>query len=91
MDNPLNSGDAASLTCSITKGDFPIDFTWTLNGRHIGNDDGISLLRTSKRISQLSIDYVEAEHAGEYVCIAHNKAGNASHSAHLQVNGICRT
>lgn len=83
----MNSGDATSLTCSVTKGDFPIDFTWTLNGRRIGDDDNISILRTNKRISQLSIDYVQAEHAGEYTCIAHNKAGNASHSASLQVNG----
>lgn len=90
-DSPLNSGDAASLFCSITKGDFPIDFTWTLNGRRIGNDDNISVLRTNKRISQLSIDSIQPEHAGEYVCIAYNKAGNASHSASLQVNGISRT
>lgn len=86
----MNSGDAASVLCSITKGDFPVDFTWTLNGRRVSNDDNISVVRSNKRTSQLSIDSVQAEHAGEYVCTAHNKAGNSSHSTSLQVNGTSR-
>lgn len=86
----MNSGDAASVLCSITKGDFPVDFTWLLNGRRIISDDNISIMRSNKRTSQLSIDSVQAEHAGEYMCIAHNKAGNASHSTSLQVNGTFR-
>lgn len=90
VDNPMNSGDAASVLCSITKGDFPVDFTWLLNGRRVVNDDYISIMRSNKRTSQLSIDSVQAEHAGVYVCIAHNKAGNSSHSTSLQVNGTFR-
>lgn len=86
-DNPINSGDATSIFCTISKGDFPIDLIWTLNGRNIAKYDGITVMRTTKRVSQLNIDSVHAEHAGEYVCTAQNAAGNASHSTSLHVNG----
>lgn len=69
------------------KGDLPMDIKWTLNGKTVDNLDGISVLRTNKRISQLSIDSVSAEHAGEYLCLAKNKAGVFSNKAYLHVNG----
>lgn len=77
----------SSVTCTVGKGDFPIDIYWTLNNRTIDKYNGISVMRTNKRISQLSIDSVQEEHSGEYVCHAKNKAGIATHSAHLHVNG----
>lgn len=83
----MNSGDMASVICAVSKGDFPLEIKWTLNNRAITEYSGISVMRTNKRISQLSIDSVQAEHAGEYICTAYNKAGNASHAASLQVNG----
>lgn len=86
----VNSGDMASVFCTVHKGDFPINITWLLNGKPIidRNIEGISLMRTNKRISQLSIDTVNAEHSGEYICSAANAAGVNSHSAYLRVNGI---
>lgn len=85
----VNSGDMASVFCTVHKGDFPINITWLLNGKPIDkHTHGISLMRTNKRISQLSIDTVDAEHAGEYVCAAANSAGVTSQSAYLRVNGI---
>lgn len=87
-DDPVNSEDMSSLQCTVHKGDFPIDISWTLNNRSVTLYQGISVMRTNKRISQLSIDSVQAEHAGEYVCLAKNSAGIAKQSAHLHVNGI---
>lgn len=84
----VNSGDMASVICTVHKGDFPIEVTWTLNGRNLEQVEGVSILRTNKRISQLSIDSVDAAHAGEYVCKATNEAGFVEHSAYLRVNGI---
>jgi hypothetical protein len=78
----------ASLFCTVSKGDFPIAIVWTLSNRSIESFQGISVMRTNKRISQLSIDSVQAEHAGEYTCSAKNSAGTAHHSAILHVNGI---
>lgn len=77
----------SSVLCTVHKGDFPIGIRWTLNGKPIANFQGISTMRTNKRSSQLTIDSINAEHAGEYTCIAKNDAGTASHKAVLHVNG----
>lgn len=81
----------ATITCAIFKGDFPLNITWTLNGVTVNNINGISIIRTNKRISQLSIEDVQDIHAGVYVCNATNFAGTNTHSTHLQVNGTACT
>lgn len=80
----------SSLTCTVSKGDIPIKIFWILNGKDVNSYEGISVIRTNKRISQLSIDSASAEHSGEYVCVAENSAGKTSHSAALHVNGKVR-
>jgi len=87
-DEPVNSGEAISATCSILKGDFPMDITWAFNGEPISAEstDQFSITK-GKRLSVLSIDAVAARHAGEYTCTASNKAGASSHTAALAVNG----
>lgn len=87
MDDPVNSGDMSSLTCTVNKGDFPIEIFWTLNGKKVESLNGISVSRTNKRISQLSIEAASAEHSGSYECVAKNAAGTTSHSTFLHVNG----
>lgn len=77
----------ASYFCTVHKGDLPINIAWTLNDRPVDNINGISVLRTNKRISQLSIDDVRAEHSGNFTCIATNTAGTARYSTNLNVNG----
>lgn len=85
---PINSGDMTSLTCTVQKGDLPMNISWTFNGNPINkNAEGISVIKTNKRISQLSIESVNAELAGEYNCVAENDAGVSSHSSTLYVNG----
>lgn len=84
----INSGEIISAVCTINKGDFPLNITWTLNDQNVGNMKGITVLRTNKRISQLSIDDVQASHSGTYRCIVENDAGVSHHEALLRVNGI---
>lgn len=83
----VNSGDMLSVICTVNKGDFPLTILWTLNNRSVENLNGITILRTNKRVSQLSIDDVQANHAGLYICQAQNSAGTAFHQAELRVNG----
>lgn len=78
----------ASVICTINKGDFPLNISWTLNGKPITSINGINVVKTNKRISQLSIESIQAKHAGRYICIASNAAGTATHTADLHVNGI---
>lgn len=83
----LNSGESTSLQCSIIKGDLPIDIVWLHNGKPVENGAGLTMMRMNKKISMLSIDPINAEHSGEFTCLAKNKAGSTSHSAMLLVNG----
>ncbi|XP_076390031.1 Down syndrome cell adhesion molecule 1 isoform X8 [Megachile rotundata] len=86
-DEPVNSGEAISATCSILKGDFPMDISWAFNGVPIDSKSTDQYTVTkSKRLSVLAIDAVAARHAGEYTCTASNKAGASSHTAMLAVN-----
>lgn len=87
-DESVNSGDVASVTCIISKGDVPINITWTLNGRSINVFDGIDIGNTKRRTSQLTIESAQAHHSGEYMCLAQNSAGIARYSSFLNINGI---
>ena len=88
-DEPANWGDAVTATCTVFKGDFPIDIVWSLNGEPISHDyPDVTISTSSKRVSVLTIDAVTARHAGEYTCSASNAAGGTSYSASLAVNGI---
>lgn len=85
----MNWGEQVSLVCSALKGDRPIKIHWTMNGRPINakTHDGIMISKTGKMISVLSIDSVNADHAGNYTCIASNQAGSSHLSTRLSVNG----
>ncbi|XP_076297118.1 Down syndrome cell adhesion molecule 1 isoform X36 [Lasioglossum baleicum] len=85
-EKPANWGDTVTATCTMLKGDSPIQIEWALNGEPIiHNYPGISIV-TSRRVSLLTIDAVTASHAGEYTCMASNQAGGTSFTATLAVN-----
>lgn len=70
------------------KGDLPIKISWFLNNEPITTiENGISVVMTSSRINQLTIEAVTAHHRGIFKCIAQNKGGFAESSAELRVNG----
>ena len=83
----MNTGDSTSLTCTITKGDLPVEITWSHNNTNLTNDGNIVILKMSRKISTLSFDSVQAEHLGGYTCTARNSAGSSTHTAFLNVNG----
>lgn len=83
----IDSGDTASLTCTVHKGDMPVDIIWLRSNKTIANDNSISVMN-GKKVSTLNIDSISSEHAGVYTCVAKNLAGSSSHSATLNVNGI---
>lgn len=83
----INSGDMTSISCSISKGDLPLNISWHFNDQLLKNQNGIAITKVNKRLSALSIESVQAEHAGRYTCTARNDAGTDSYSAYLNVNG----
>lgn len=86
-EDTVNTGDFASLSCSVHKGDLPINITWLHNGKDVGYTDGILVSKQGKKLGTLTIDSVQEYHSGNYTCLVANKAGFADHSAELRVNG----
>ncbi|CAL7934266.1 unnamed protein product [Xylocopa violacea] len=85
-EKPANWGDTVTATCTMLKGDSPIQIEWALNGEPISHDYPDISIATSRRVSLLTIDAVTASHAGEYTCMASNAAGGTSFTATLAVN-----
>lgn len=89
-DEPASWGELVSVTCSVTKGDQPIEISWTFNGTPIDSrDSDIVVASTNRKNSVLTIESVAARHAGDYTCTASNRVGATTHTAHLAVNGTC--
>lgn len=88
-DEPAYPGDSNVVNCMVTKGDLPLDISWTLNGVRLHDDDrGISIVRMKPRLSALSIDAMDGKvHRGVYGCVATNAAGEARSEAELFING----
>lgn len=65
-----------------------MDVVWKLNGNEIHSNMEVTTSRMGKRINVLMIDSVKAHHAGNYTCLAKNKAGQTDQSALLIVIGL---
>nr|XP_050869926.1 cell adhesion molecule Dscam2-like isoform X18 [Vespula vulgaris] len=85
-EGPANWGDTVTATCTVLKGDRPVQIEWALNGEPISRDRSDVWISTNERVSLLTIDAVTERHAGEYTCTASNVAGGTSYSASLAVN-----
>ncbi|XP_047359212.1 Down syndrome cell adhesion molecule-like protein Dscam2 isoform X25 [Vespa velutina] len=85
-EGPANWGDTVTATCTVLKGDRPVQIEWALNGEPISRDRSDVWINTNERVSLLTIDAVTERHAGEYTCTASNVAGGTSYSASLAVN-----
>ena len=77
----------AQLTCLVRVGDEPLRIRWSLKGDIISSEPSITTTMLGTRMSVLMISSVGYRHSGTYTCLATNKAGSATHSAELKVNG----
>lgn len=93
-EDDINFDETVSATCTIAKGDLPINIYWSLADSiesiaeyNITSNDGVTISKAGNKLSVLNIETVKARHRGNYTCYAKNKAGIAKHSAYLSVNG----
>lgn len=86
-EGPAQVGQYLTLHCSVPGGDLPLTIEWTLDGQEIPEDSGISTARVGRRGSVLTIEAVEASHAGNFTCHAHNSAGHQQFTTPLNVYG----
>nr|XP_049465891.1 Down syndrome cell adhesion molecule-like protein Dscam2 isoform X36 [Anopheles coluzzii] len=84
-EEPFDIYSAVTISCTVTKGDLPINITWTFNGQAILTGESTSITRSGQRNSLLSIESVQPWHAGNYTCAARNAAGTVEHSSELVV------
>lgn len=87
-DEAANLGESTTVQCSLALGDLPVNFSWFLNNENVNEKYGINIGMFGKKISVLSIESLDGQHAGNYTCIAQNAAGSSSHSSELKVMGI---
>ena len=96
-DEQINLDEMVSATCTVNKGDLPLEIWWMMVEHDSGlekkliTNDGVVITRSNQRISMLSIEAVKSRHRGNYTCYAKNKAGISQHSAQLAINGISIT
>ena len=83
----MKEGAFAQLSCVVTEGDEPLNIGWSLHGHNLTSDLGIITSNIGSRTSLLMINSVGHRHMGDYTCSASNKAGKASFTATLKVNG----
>ena len=77
-------GDEIRFTCKVTGHPKP-RLLWLQNGRPIGHHREVLLTQTPDGHAGLEISEVFPEDAGDYTCIARNKAGEARTTANLAV------
>ena len=77
------------MSCVIEEGDSPFTIRWFKNGQPIQQGSkGVRVTDFNAYSSILTVDQVAPHHAGNYTCRAENAAGQALHTALLQVSGI---
>lgn len=86
-EGPAQTGQDMTLTCSISDGDLPLKIKWFLNMEPVNTISGINLAKGGKRTVMMNIESVKAKHAGNYTCMAENKAGHTKYTTELKVYG----
>ena len=83
----VNTGELRQLLCTVIKGDEPLSITWSMKGEELGVGPDLTTSQLGSRTSMLMISDIDYRHSGLYTCTASNKAGTASNTTELKVNG----
>lgn len=90
---PVMVGDAAQLSCLASRGDPPLNISWSYvapQGLPPEPPPGLSVVTLSTVNSLLLIPQVTPDHRGIYKCEASNLVGHDQHLMELIVNGMFR-
>ena len=85
---PLSLGESATLQCTVSDGDRPLNIRWVINGSIFSPAlFDASTYFIEKHINVLTIESLTEAHAGNYTCEARNPAATARYTTTLVVNG----
>lgn len=87
LDEAVFAGESVHLDCHVSKGDLPLNVTWSFQGSPVARRMGLATTMLSDRVSVLDIPTAMGSNSGNYTCTASNRAGVASHTAVLNVIG----
>ncbi|XP_060817476.1 cell adhesion molecule Dscam2-like isoform X2 [Bombus pascuorum] len=91
IEQTMQTGPSVSLKCSAAGNPTP-QISWLLDGFPLPQNDrlliGQYVTVYGDVISHVNISSVKSEDGGEYECIASSRAGEASHSAKLNIYGL---
>jgi hypothetical protein len=76
-----------SVSCILGEGDLPVQIKWEFNDQLLESGESIMINSLGHRVSYLMIESVEGRHAGNYTCLAKNRAGQEQLTSHLEVIG----
>lgn len=90
IEESIFAGESVHLTCHVSKGDRPLQITWSFQGLEIPyhNNMGVTTTKLGEKASVLSIPTAMGQHSGNYTCTASNRAGRTHHSALVNIHGI---
>lgn len=73
--------------CSVSRGSPPFVFSWIKDNKPLNTGSSISILSNNK-LSNLVIESVDENSAGNYTCFVVNDYGKNNFTAQLYVKGI---
>lgn len=79
-------GMRASVTCTVTTGDTPIDIKWLKDNQPLRPSADIQVEKVDEFISTLIFKHLKPDHSGYYSCIASNEAASENHTVSLSVD-----
>lgn len=83
----LYEGMRARISCVVTEGDLPINFSWLKDSDKIPSDLDITIRQDDHFSSSITFPSITPSHSGNYSCIAENSAATVNHTAAFIVNG----
>lgn len=93
FDQNVQENQRSSVLCTISSGDLPVTISWLKDGQLLTPNLALAKQITIKPDSDqstLKFNKVRLDHAGNYTCVAKNRAGIQAHSAQLIVRGAPR-
>lgn len=75
ISDDLSEGKRLSIMCSVSSGTPPISFSWTKDGKAVGNFAGVKIAHFDDFQDVLQIEKLASNHVGNYTCVAKNMYG----------------
>lgn len=85
----VQENQRSSVLCTISSGDLPVSINWLKDGQLLTPQVATNrkiIIKPDSDQSTLKFASVRLDHAGNYTCVAKNKAGIQAHSAQLIVH-----